>query len=175
MAVPSETLSHNNHRRCNFKELSLGSSKLPQKLEIDRRTMSFATQTGSAHAIGLNKKHSYHATKQAMANASCKDVLDCRSSMDRQELRSINDAESLKKLLLDNGCKVAVLKLVGDDDNSPSKVTYEVTDSNLEIPSTGQINHEFQAVNTWVKETKSTLSKSFQDLLCLAWTSKDMM
>ena len=137
--------------------------------------MSFATQTGSAHAIGLNKKHSYSATKQAMANASCKDVLDCRSSMDRQELRSINDAESLKKLLLDNGCKVAVLKLVGDDDNSPSKVTYEVTDSNLEIPSTGQINHEFQAVNTWVKETKSTLSKSFQDLICLAWTSKDMM
>ena len=102
--------------------------------------MSFATQTGSAQAIGLNKQHSFATTKQAMANASCKDTLDSRTDMDRQELRSINDADSLKKLLLNNGCKVAVLKLVGyDDNNRPSKVTYEVSDNSIETPKTGQI------------------------------------
>ena len=117
MAAPCATMIHTNHRKSNFKELSLGSSKLPEQVEMDRQTMSFATQTGSAQAIGLNKQHSFATTKEAMANVSCKDTLDSRTDMDRQELRSINDADSLKKLLLNNGCKVAVLKLVGDDDD----------------------------------------------------------
>ena len=74
--------------------------------------MSFATRTGSAHATGLNKKQRYATTKQAMANASCKDAVDCTSSMDLSALRSMNGAESVKELLLNNGCKVTVLKLV---------------------------------------------------------------
>jgi hypothetical protein len=98
MHVPSATMYDNNHRKCDYTELSLGSSKLPERMENDRRTMSFATRTGSAHAIGLNKKHRYATTKQAMANASCKDAVDCTSSMDLQELRSMNDAESVKEL-----------------------------------------------------------------------------
>ena len=137
--------------------------------------MSFATKTGSAHATGLNKQHGYATTKQAMANASTKDMIDSRSSIDRQELRSINDADSLKDLLHDNGCKVAILKLVGKGNDTPSKVTYEVTESNISDPTTGQINEDTAAAANWVKETKSSLSKSHEDLICLAWTSKDMM
>ncbi len=76
MHVPSAPIHQPNHRKCNYKELTLGSSKLPEVEERDRRTISFATKTGSAHATGLNKQHGYATTKQAMANASSKDKID---------------------------------------------------------------------------------------------------
>lgn len=50
-----------------------------------------------------------------------------------------------------------------------------MTDSNISDPTTGQINEDTAAAANWVKETKSSLSKSHEDLICLAWTSKDMM
>ena len=63
------------------------------------------------------------------------------------------------------------------DHSSPVKhntITYDIS-GNGQASTSGEIDYGQEAVTEWVKNTKSILSKQQQDLICTAWTSKDVM
>ena len=114
-----------------------------------------------------------------MANSSTKDTISARSKIDKSHLMKLNDAEGITKLLHEYGCRVLCLKMVTnklDDHSSPVKpnsITYDISENGK--ASSGEINYGQEAVTEWVETTKSDLSNQQQDLICIAWTSKDMI
>ena len=171
--VPSTGRTHTNHEYMSYTELMLGSSKLSSKKNEDRRIMSYATNSSSGVAGGMYKMHREQSTKQAMANAGKKDKIDSHSSVDKSILRGINDADGVRDLLHHHGCKVLILKLTKGKDKDEG-ITYDVSDGIINN-SGGDIDYGKDDVSKWVKDTKSGLSTHHKDLICIAWTSNDMM
>ena len=156
-------------------DITLGSSKLSPKMSIDRTTMGFATGSSPSMAVGMYKMHNHSVTKQAMANSSLKDKISFHSDIDKSKLRGMNDAQGVRDLLHEHGCKVLILELI-DNSKNPTKVptvNYNVTEPDVDAMS-GRINHDESSVSSWVHETKSSLSKQHKDLICIAWITTDM-
>ena len=167
---------HSNHKHMSHLDITLGSSMLSPKMSIDRTTMGFATGSSSSMAVGMYKMHKHTVTKQAMANSLLKDKISFHSDIDKSKLREMNDAQGVRDLLHEHGCKVLILELI-DNSKNPSKVptvNYNVTEPDVDAMS-GRINHDQSGVSSWVNETKSSLSKhQHKDLICIAWITTDM-
>lgn len=170
---------HSNHTFRSYEEITLGSSKMSTKMSIDRSTMGFATSSSSSMAMGMYKMHKHTVTKQAMANCSVKDKISFHSDIDKSKLREVNDAEGVRDVLHEHGCRVLILQLMGSTSQcSVPKVTYDVSEPDVDSTS-GNIDYDEKGVDekgvsSWVQQTKSSLSKQHKDLICIAWITKDM-
>ena len=180
VTVPDCSRYHSNHQKeQSYKELSLGTSKMSSPMKKDRQTMGYATSSAASQARGMNRLFQVRPTKQSMANSSTKDTISARSKIDKSHLMQLNDAEGITKLLHEYGCRVLCLKMVTnklDDHSSPVKpnsITYNISGNGK--ASSGEIDYGQEAVTEWVETTKSDLSNQQQDLICIAWTSKDMI
>ena len=184
MEASKHCRKHINHTKKDFAELTISSGVFSDAIEKDRRIMGYATPSGSSQASGLRKLHNVDRTKQAVSNAAVKDTVNEESSTDRKVLRELNDADGCRDHLVQaHKCKVLLLKLRNEDEanNQKTSIACDVTDITgqegggviIDDGSGGDLNVE--AVQEWLRKTKSTLSANHTDLVCFAWTTKEMI
>ena len=195
-----EQILHTNHQKMSYAELTAGSSILPPKEAANREVMSFATSSGSSQANGLRKMSNHKMTKQAACNAKKNDVVSLKVDVDEEELRAINNRESLTKLLLKYECRVIAMThkvcdstkentdwMKKSDTASSLLTTHDILSApstsavTLTVAEKGQIERSTnveeggQEAAAWVSSEKSAYSKDSKHLLCLAWANEDQI
>jgi hypothetical protein len=178
------TSFHTGHKhKFSASELRMGSSKLPEFFEKNRKVMSLATGSAAAQARGVRTLSSGNlmTTKQAMINAGKKDTQDLlnASKFTKEYLQSVNTAEEMKELLHHHNCTVLIIsKKKGDehdkDEPATSTVKMSVSNSSSDINKPIYVS-EMPLNNEPVEvQIQNAIASTGSYLLCIAWCSPNM-